>query len=95
MALITLSEAPDAPIDGFDETKLQPNTATAFIATVFSSIDRVTAEAGTPNNFDINNLDYSGPQNNQPYQRRRPQRGFLRGRRPYFGLLFPRGYYNR
>ncbi len=95
MALITLSEAPDAPIDGFDETKLQPNTATPFIATVFSSIDRVTAEAGTPNNFDINNLDYSGPQNNQPYQRRRPQRGFLRGRRPYFGLLFPRGYYNR
>jgi hypothetical protein len=95
MALITLSEAPAAPIDGFDETKLQPNTATPFIATVFSSIDRVTAEAGTPNNFDINNLDYSGPQNNQPYQRRRPQRGFLRGRRPYFGLLFPRGYYNR
>ena len=95
MALIALSEAPAAPIDGFDETKLQPNTATAFIATVFSSIDRVTAEAGTPNNFDINNLDYSGPQNNQPYQKRRPQRGFLRGRRPYFGLLFPRGYYNR
>ena len=95
MALITLSEAPDAPIDGFDEAKLQPNTATPFIAAVFSSIDRVTAEAGTPNNFDINNLDYSGPQNNQPYQRRRPQRGFLRGRRPYFGLLFPRGYYNR
>jgi len=95
MALITLSEAPDAPIDGFDEAKLQPNTATPFIAAVFSSIDRVTAEAGTPNNFDINNLDYSGPQNNQPYQKRRPQRGFLRGRRPYFGLLFPRGYYNR
>ena len=95
MALIALSEAPALPADGFDETKLQPNTATAFIATVFSSIDRVTAEAGTPNNFDINNLDYSGPQNNQPYQRRRPQRGFLRGRRPYFGLLFPRGYYNR
>ena len=95
MALIALSEAPALPVDGFDETKLQPNTATAFIATVFSSIDRVTAEAGTPNNFDINNLDYSGPQNNQPYQKRRPQRGFLRGRRPYFGLLFPRGYYNR
>ena len=95
MALITLSEAPSLPADGFDETKLQPNTATPFIATVFSSINRVTAEAGTPNNFDINNLDYSGPQNNQPYQKRRPQPGFLKGRRPYFGLLFPRGYYNR
>ena len=95
MALIALSEAPAAPTDGFDETKLQPNTATGFIATVYSSIDRVTAEAGTPQTFNINNLDYSGPQNNQPYQKRRPQRGFLRGRRPYFGLLFPRGYYNR
>lgn len=95
MALITLSEAPDAPIDGFDETKLQSNTATGFISAVFSSLDRVTGEAGTPQNFDINNLDYSGPLNNQPYQKRRPSRGFLRGRRPYFGLLFPRGYYNR
>ena len=95
MALITLSEAPDAPIDGFDETKLQPNTATGFISTVFSSIDRVTGEAETPKNFDINDLDFSGPLNDQPYQKRRPSRGFLRGRRPYFGLLFPRGYYNR
>ena len=95
MALITLSEAPDAPIDGFDGTKLQANTATGFISTVYSSLDRVTGEAGTPQNFDINNLDYSGPLNNQPYQKRRPSRGFLRGRRPYFGLLFPRGYYNR
>tara|TARA_B100000900_G_C20555272_1_gene706531 strand:+ start:851 stop:1138 length:288 start_codon:yes stop_codon:yes gene_type:complete len=95
MALITLSEAPDAPIDGFDGTKLQANTATGFISAVYSSLDRVTGEAGTPQNFDINNLDYSGPLNNQPYQKRRPSRGFLRGRRPYFGLLFPRGYYNR
>ena len=95
MALITLSETPSLPADGFDKTKLQPNTATGFIATVFSATARVTAPASTPQNFDINNLDYSGPQNNQPYQKRRPQRGFLKGRRPYFGLLFPRGYYNR
>ncbi len=95
MALITLSEAPDAPVDGFDETKLQPNTATGFISTEFSSIERVTGPADAPQNFDINDLDYSGPLNNQPYSKRRPSRGFLRGRRPYFGLLFPRGYYNR
>ena len=88
MALITLSET---PADGFDETKLQPNTATAFIATVFSATARTTAPSGTPQTFNINNLDYSGPQNNQPYQKRRPQPGFLKGRRPYFGLLFPRG----
>ena len=95
MALIALSEAPDAPVDGFDETKLLANTATGFITTEFSSIERVTGEAEVPQNFDINDLDYSGPLNNQPYSRRRPQRGFLRGRRPYYGLLFPRGYYNR
>ena len=92
MALITLSEAPDAPIDGFDETKLQANTATGFISTVFSSSDRVTGPANAPQDFDINDLDFSGT---APYQKRRPSRGFLRGRRPYFGLLFPRGYYNR
>ena len=95
MALITLSETPSLPADGFDETKLQPNTATAFIVTVFSATARVTAPSGTPQNFNINTLEYSGPQNNQPYQKRRPQPGFLKGRRPYFGLLFPRGYYNR
>ena len=59
MALIALSEAPAAPVDGFDETKLQPNTATGFIATVFSGTAKVTAPSGTPQNFDINNLDYS------------------------------------
>jgi hypothetical protein len=95
MALITLSEAPDAPVDGFDETKLLPNTSTPSISVVFSSTDRVLGPANAPQDFDINDLDYSGPLNNQPYRKRRPQRGFLRGRRPYFGLLFPRGYYNR
>lgn len=95
MALITLSEAPDAPVDGFDKTKLKPNTETGFISTFFSSTIRVTGPKEEPQNFDINDLDYSGPLNNQPYSKRRPSRGFLRGRRPYFGLLFPRGYYNR
>jgi len=95
MTARTLSEAPGAPIDGFDKTKLQPNTLTPFISVVFSSTDRVLGSANAPQNFDINYLDYSGPLNNQPYSRRRPSHGFLRGRRPYFGLLFPRGYYNR
>ena len=95
MALITLSETPALPVAVSDTTKLVANTATGFIATEFSSLARVTGPGEAPQNFDINDLDYSGPLNNQPYQKRRPQRGFLRGRRPYFGLLFPRGYYNR
>ena len=55
MALIALSEAPALPVDGFDETKLQPNTATGFIATVFSATARTTAPSGTPQTFNINN----------------------------------------
>jgi hypothetical protein len=100
MALLALSEnswagAPAAPADGFDKTKLTSNTSTPSISVVFSSTDRVLGPPETPQTFDINDLDYSGPVEGQPYQKRRPSRGFLRGRRPYFGLLFPRGYYNR
>ena len=92
MAVITLSEIPSSSIDPFDETKLQPNTNTDFISIAFSSIDRVTAPARSPINYDINDLDSSI---DQPYQKRRSNPGFLRGRRPHRGLLFPRGYYNR
>lgn len=92
MAAITLSETPSSAIDPFDETKLQPNTNTGFISVVFSSTTRVIASARTPVNYNINNLDVS---DDQPYQKRRPQLGFLRGRRPNRGLLFPRGYYNK
>ena len=92
MAVITLSEIPSSSIDPFNETKLQPNTNTDFISIVFSSIDRVTGPAYPSKTFDINDLDSSI---DQPYQKRRSNPGFLRGRRPHRGLLFPRGYYNR
>ena len=91
MANITLSETPDTVVSGFDQTKLLPNTATAVITPDFSSTDRVSGIANTPLNYDIEDLD----KGESPRERRRSTRGFLRGRRPYFGLLFPRGYYNR
>tara|TARA_B100000902_G_scaffold391906_1_gene443346 strand:+ start:2457 stop:2732 length:276 start_codon:yes stop_codon:yes gene_type:complete len=91
MANITLSETPDTVVSGFDQTKLLPNTATAVITPYFSSLDRVSGIADTPQNYDIEDLD----RGESPRERRRSTRGFLRGRRPYFGLLFPRGYYNR
>jgi len=91
MANITLSETPDTVVSGFNKTKLVPNTATAVITPDFSSTDRVAGPPNTPQNYDIENLD----KGSSPRERRRSERGFLRGRRPYFGLLFPRGYYNR
>ena len=91
MANITLSETPDTVVSGFDKTKLVSNTATAVITPDFSSLDRVSGPALTPVNYEITDLD----KGSSPAEKRRSERGFLRGRRPYFGLLFPRGYYNR
>ena len=91
MANITLSETPDAVVSGFDSTKLVANTATAVITPEFSGTSRASGPAVPSQNFDIEDLDRGA----SPRERRRSERGFLRGRRPYFGLLFPRGYYNR
>jgi hypothetical protein len=91
MANITLSETPGAVVSGFDTTKLIATTSTAVITPDFSSLDRVSGPPLVPQNFDITDLDKGA----SPRERRRSERGFLRGRRPYFGLLFPRGYYNR
>jgi hypothetical protein len=91
MANITLSETPDAVVSGFDQTKLDSNTSTPVITPTYSSIGRASGTPNTPQNYDIEDLD----KGESPRERRRSTRGFLRGRRPYFGLLFPRGYYNR
>ena len=91
MANITLSETPGTAVSGFDTTKLVANTATAVINPVYSGIARAVGSADAPQNYDITDLD----KGSSPRERRRSDRGFLRGRRPFFGLLFPRGYYNR
>lgn len=89
MPAITLSETPGSAISGFSQTELVANTATAVVTPTFSSIARVTAPPNSPQNFPIASLDAPGTGSKQS------ERGFLNGRRPYFGLLFPRGYYNR
>lgn len=89
MANITLSETPTESISGFNKTKLVSNTSTAVITPEFSSVSRVSGPPVAPQNFNIADLDAPGTGT------RRAERGFLGGRRPYFGLLFPRGYYNR
>lgn len=89
MANITLSETPGSAVFLCDKTKeLVQTTATPFITPNFSSIQRVIG-AATTQNFNINDLGFSGTGATQSVP------GFLQGRRPSFGLLFPRGYYNR
>jgi len=61
-------------------------TAVGFLQIVFSSVVRLPV---APRNFNISDLDAPGT------NIKKSQRGFLTGRRPVFGLLFPRGYYNR
>lgn len=89
MPEIILSETPTSAVTSFDSTKKIQTTAVAVIAPTFSSIDRVSGPAEAPINFNITQLDAPGTGT------RDAVRGFLQGRRPYFGLLFPRGYYNK
>jgi len=89
MAAITLSETPESAVVGYDKTRELPTTSIASISPTFSSITRVTGPADPPSNYILSQLDVpvSAQLKSEP--------GFLRGRRPPRGLLFPRGYYNR
>jgi len=89
MPAITLSETPQSAISVFNQTELVASTATAVINPTFSSIQKVSGPALPPQNFTIASLDAPGTNS------KKSQRGFLTGRRPVFGLLFPRGYYNK
>ena len=90
MPEITLSEIPTSAAAAFEKTKKSAATLTEVISPTFSSVIRASSSPQTPQNFDIGSLD--GPSTNI---NRSSVRGFLRGRRPARGLLFPRGYYNR
>lgn len=87
---ITLSETVFPAVNGFDKTKeMVSTTQTRVVEPIFSSIERVSGPPDEPQNFNIDQLDSPGS------GIKVAERGFLRGRRPQFGLLFPRGYYNR
>lgn len=91
MALIVLSETPTGAVS-CQMISASATTATALVDPIFSSIIRATNNiAMTPRNFNIADLDSAGfvsaGRNAVP--------GILTGRRPKFGQLFPRGYYNR
>ncbi len=67
---------------GVANAHLVANTNTAFLTATWSSIERVTATAGTPQNFTFTELEDG-------------LRGWIHGRRPTKGLQYPRGYYNK
>ena len=85
---ITLSETPTTAASS-QMISAQATTATPLIDPIFSSIERVSSNIATSQNFNINNLDspVTGNRSSVP--------GLLTGRRPKYGQLFPRGYYNR
>jgi hypothetical protein len=86
---IVLTETPDTAETATDITKTQPTTATPLIDPILSSVNRVSNNIAFSLNYNINNLD-SPPTGNRP-----AVPGVLTGRRPKFGQLFPRGYFNR
>lgn len=88
MPEIILSETPTAAVSS-QLISAQPTTNTPLINPIFSSIERVSSNIAISQNFNINNLDspVSGNRSSVP--------SILTGRRPRFGLLFPRGYFNR
>jgi len=92
MANITLSGLqPTTAQSAIDKTKYHLSaTATAVINAVFSSIVKVSNNVALPpQNFNIANL------NSPIVNQKSAIPAYLIGRRPFKGLLFPRGYYNR
>lgn len=91
MANITLGGLlPGAVVSGSNPTKAVGTTASPTITPSFSSVVNVSGPAIPPRNY-----NYSDLLVNAPIQDGKSESGFLRGRRPPRGLLFPRGYYNR
>lgn len=90
MPEIILSEVPTTATTTIDQSKyFQEATATPFITPAISSVIRVTDNTPISYNYNISNLDspITGNRSSTP--------GILTGRRPRFGQLFPRGYFNR
>ena len=86
MAAINLSESPSAAIDGYEDLKrFRQTTAAGFITPVFSGVGRPVASF----NYNISDLEVSSATPRNSF------RGYLQGRRPAGGQLYPRGVYNK
>ena len=70
-------------------TELIANTNTGTISAVFSGSSRAQSTATNPLNHLIANISSGAGGSHSA------DGGFLTGRRPHEGLLYPRGYYNK
>ena len=76
-------------VSGFSTTQLIGNTNTNVIPTVHSGTSRAQSTATNPLNHLMSDMaDGAGGSHSV-------EGGFLTGRRPHEGLLYPRGYYNK
>lgn len=91
MANITLSDLqPSTAETGLNQSvRFIETTATGFINPIISGVARVSSNTAVSQNFNIGSLDspVTGNRSSVP--------GSLTGRRPTYGQLFPRGYFNR
>lgn len=76
-------------VSGFSTTQSIANTNTDVIPAVYSGISRAQSTATNPLNHSMSDMA-SGAGGSHSVES-----GFLRGRRPHEGLLYPRGYYNK
>jgi len=92
MADITLTGLQPTTAETFSNQSIafKQTTSTGFINPVFSSVTRVSNNISFSSNYNIANLDAFSVTGN-----RTAVPGILTGRRPRFGQLFPRGYFNR
>lgn len=90
MPEIILSETPTTVTTAVDQSiAFTQTTATGFINPTISSVERTSNNIAISYNYNITNLDspVTGNRSSAP--------GVLTGRRPVYGQLFPRGYFNR
>jgi len=74
---------------GFSSTQLIANTNTDFIPTVHTGTSRSQSTSTNPQNHLISDMADGASGSHSV------DGGFLTGRRPHEGLLYPRGYYNK
>ncbi len=76
-------------VSGFSTTQLIANTNTDVIPTVHSGTSRAQSTATNPLNHSMSAMANGATGDHSV------EGGFLTGRRPHEGLLYPRGYYNK
>ena len=76
-------------VSGFSTTESVATTNTDVISPVYSGSSRSQSTSTNPLNHSISDMSNGAGGSHSV------EGGFLTGRRPHEGLLYPRGYYNK